>query len=233
MSTWWYAKGGERFGPIEEAELRAKLVSAEIQPTDLVWREGMDNWQSAMEAFPATPEENSQSPQSPTPGQSGQASQMAAPQEPAQAQSSSPLSSSPLSSASGGESKALALGLKDYGDILCWGIAIIIIPCLGFFGYIALMVLFILEFIEVKKAVEEGKLAESQYSRVHPALLGLGLFCCSIIFYPLFMHWRNESGYFKPQPNAVWFAIVIIVVSIGIGALMNLAQYALEAAGQY
>jgi len=46
------------------------------------------------------------------------------------------------------------------------------------------------------------------------------------------MHWRNESGYFKPQPHAVWFAIVIIVVSIGIGAMMNLAQYALQAVGQ-
>jgi cobalamin biosynthesis protein CobD/CbiB len=92
-----------------------------------------------------------------------------------------------------------------------------------------------LEFIEVKKAVEEGKLPESQYSRVHPALLGLGLFCCSIIFYPLFMHWRNESKYFKPQPHAVWFAIVILVVSIGISMLLNLGQAVIQAAesGQY
>jgi hypothetical protein len=54
---WWYAKEGERFGPIDESELRSKLVSAEVQPTDLVWQEGMDDWKPAMEVFPATPDE--------------------------------------------------------------------------------------------------------------------------------------------------------------------------------
>jgi hypothetical protein len=186
MSMWWYAKEGERFGPIDESELRSKLVSAEVQPTDLVWQEGMDDWKPAMEVFPATPDE---APQSEAPS--------GAPGPEPSTAAAVPASAPEASTVSNEESKALSLGLKDYGDLLCWGIAIILIPCLGFFGYVALIVFFILEFIEVKKAVEEGKLPESQYSRVHPALLGLGLFCCSIIFYPLFMHWRQRVQVFQ------------------------------------
>lgn len=56
MAQWWYAKSGERFGPVEEADLRAKLISVEVQPTDLVWTEGMADWKPAMEVFPAEPE---------------------------------------------------------------------------------------------------------------------------------------------------------------------------------
>lgn len=94
------------------------------------------------------------------------------------------------------------------------------------------MVLFLLEFLELKKLVDAGKVEVSQYSKVHPALLLLGLFCCSIIFYPLFMHWRNQTGIFKPQPHAVWFAIVIMVVSIGVSVLLNGAGAFAEAMNQ-
>jgi hypothetical protein len=116
--------------------------------------------------------------------------------------------------------------LPDYGDILCWGIAGVIIPCLGLVVIIALMVLLILELIAVRKAVEEGRLSKSSYSEIHPALMGLGIFCCSIIFYPLFMHMRNQTKLFKPQPHAVWFSIVILVISVIIGLITQFASYA-------
>ena len=41
---WYYAKDGLQIGPVEEAELLAKLASGEVAPTDLVWHEGMSVW---------------------------------------------------------------------------------------------------------------------------------------------------------------------------------------------
>lgn len=41
---WYYSKGGVQFGPVPEADLRAKLVTGEVEMGDLVWREGMKDW---------------------------------------------------------------------------------------------------------------------------------------------------------------------------------------------
>jgi len=87
MAQWWYAMSGERFGPVEEADLRAKLISVEVQPTDLVWTEGMADWKPAMEVFPAGPEAV------PAPMEGGGA--MPGPEGPAQAV---PMASSPSGS---------------------------------------------------------------------------------------------------------------------------------------
>jgi len=38
------------------------------------------------------------------------------------------------------------------------------------------------------------------------------------------MHWRNESGLFKPQPHAVWFSIVIMVVNLCISIGFQVLQ---------
>jgi len=39
---------------------------------------------------------------------------------------------------------------------------------------------------------------------------------------------RNRAGYFKPQPYAVWVAIVAVVLSIGINVALNLGTAALQ-----
>jgi len=44
---WYYSKNGTQLGPVEEDELRAKLASGEIFAADLVWRDGMPDWQAA------------------------------------------------------------------------------------------------------------------------------------------------------------------------------------------
>ena len=83
-----------------------------------------------------------------------------------------------------------------------------------------------------RKAIAAGKLQETDYSKVHPALFILGLVCCGALCYPLFMHLRNRAGYFKPQPYAVWVAIVAMVFCIGINIAINLGTAALQHAPQ-
>jgi hypothetical protein len=41
---WFYAKGGSQQGPVDADELRAKVATGEVAPSDLVWREGMRDW---------------------------------------------------------------------------------------------------------------------------------------------------------------------------------------------
>jgi len=42
---WYYSKNGIQLGPVEQGELTAKLAAGEIGPGDMVWREGMADWQ--------------------------------------------------------------------------------------------------------------------------------------------------------------------------------------------
>ena len=111
---------------------------------------------------------------------------------------------------------------------MCWGILGILIPCAGLAVYIALIVLHFLEFSAARKAVAEGRLTTSDYTKLHPALFLLGLICCGAICYPLFMHFRNRAGYFKPQPRAVWIAIVAVLLSVGINIAINLGTATLQ-----
>ncbi len=46
---WYYAKGDQRFGPLEETELRRLIAAGSVQRTDLVWREGLPDWRQAGE----------------------------------------------------------------------------------------------------------------------------------------------------------------------------------------
>ena len=53
---WYYASGGKQMEPVTAAELRQLAGSGFLQPTDLIWKEGMANWvkASAMKnLFPA------------------------------------------------------------------------------------------------------------------------------------------------------------------------------------
>lgn len=42
---WFYIKNGEQVGPFSQEELLNKKNSGEVAPTDMVWREGMAEWQ--------------------------------------------------------------------------------------------------------------------------------------------------------------------------------------------
>jgi len=42
---WYYSENGNQAGPISEEELRGKIVSGAVKPEDLVWHDGMSDWQ--------------------------------------------------------------------------------------------------------------------------------------------------------------------------------------------
>jgi len=126
-----------------------------------------------------------------------------------------------------------SLGLPDYGDILCWGILAVMIPCLGLVAMVTLIVLHFLEHSAVRKAVASGSVPESDYSKIHPALFLLGMICCGILFYPLLMHWRNKSNLFKKQPYAVIVAIVAAVLTIGVSVVLNLGNVLIQSAANH
>jgi hypothetical protein len=56
---WYYAKNGQQMGPVSTEVLTQLATSGQVQPTDLVWREGMPNWAPARTVraiFPEPPQ---------------------------------------------------------------------------------------------------------------------------------------------------------------------------------
>jgi len=47
VSQWYYTRNGERQGPVERSTLDMLVQSSELKPEDLVWTEGMGNWEPA------------------------------------------------------------------------------------------------------------------------------------------------------------------------------------------
>jgi TM2 domain-containing membrane protein YozV len=45
---WYYAHRGQQYGPISEQQLKDLLAARQLSPYDLVWREGMQDWQTAI-----------------------------------------------------------------------------------------------------------------------------------------------------------------------------------------
>jgi hypothetical protein len=45
--NWYYTMGGQQQGPVPLDHLKHWLSNGQLQPTELVWREGMANWLSA------------------------------------------------------------------------------------------------------------------------------------------------------------------------------------------
>jgi uncharacterized RDD family membrane protein YckC len=45
-ANWYYADEDRRMGPIPESELESLVLAGVIEPTTLVWREGMAQWQA-------------------------------------------------------------------------------------------------------------------------------------------------------------------------------------------
>ncbi|HLL88961.1 MAG TPA: GYF domain-containing protein [Tepidisphaeraceae bacterium] len=45
--AWYYAQGGHQLGPVPLERLRGMLAAGEVRPDDLVWADGMADWQPA------------------------------------------------------------------------------------------------------------------------------------------------------------------------------------------
>jgi len=57
-AIWYYAQGDDEHGPITAGKLKSLADSGKLNPDDLVWREGMDDWKPAREVarlFPNAP----------------------------------------------------------------------------------------------------------------------------------------------------------------------------------
>lgn len=50
MTQWFYAKGDQKCGPIDTTELKRLAASGELNPTDLIWKEGFSDWIPALKA---------------------------------------------------------------------------------------------------------------------------------------------------------------------------------------
>ncbi len=45
---WYYARNDEQFGPVSASELKQLADAGRLSPDDLLWREGMDAWTTAV-----------------------------------------------------------------------------------------------------------------------------------------------------------------------------------------
>ena len=46
-AEWFYSNGSDRLGPVTASELRELALQGQLQPTSLIWKEGMGNWAPA------------------------------------------------------------------------------------------------------------------------------------------------------------------------------------------
>jgi len=51
MKQWYYAKGGQKFGPFQKSHVLELYQKGEIAPNDLVWEEGTAEWVAAEKAL--------------------------------------------------------------------------------------------------------------------------------------------------------------------------------------
>jgi hypothetical protein len=47
MAQWYYTVNGQQAGPVDDAQMSAMIQNGQVQPTDLIWREGMASWSEA------------------------------------------------------------------------------------------------------------------------------------------------------------------------------------------
>jgi len=48
-AVWYYAQGDEENGPVTAVQLKALAEQGKLRPSDLVWKEGMEDWKPANE----------------------------------------------------------------------------------------------------------------------------------------------------------------------------------------
>ena len=56
---WYWMQGGQKQGPVETADLRDLAHTGQLQPTDMIWREGLPNWVRAAQAKGLFPDQAS------------------------------------------------------------------------------------------------------------------------------------------------------------------------------
>ena len=49
MKQIFLSRNGNQFGPFSEEQIKEKLISGEVQPTDQAWHEGLDGWRPVSE----------------------------------------------------------------------------------------------------------------------------------------------------------------------------------------
>lgn len=69
---WYYSKRGQRVGPVSEAQLNQLVASGQIQPPDLVWKQGMAQWVQVRHAFPPPAQDRNVPPPIPEPPRAAQ-----------------------------------------------------------------------------------------------------------------------------------------------------------------
>ena len=47
MANWYYGKNGQQCGPVDTDALKHLAETGQLQPADLIWREGRQNWAPA------------------------------------------------------------------------------------------------------------------------------------------------------------------------------------------
>jgi hypothetical protein len=50
---WYYAKGGQKVGPVSEADLKALIQSGQLSANDMVWKQGTAGWMPVSKLFPS------------------------------------------------------------------------------------------------------------------------------------------------------------------------------------
>ena len=53
--AWYIGRDGKQFGPISDGDFRRAWEAGQLQPTDLVWREGFAEWLAVSSLAPPTP----------------------------------------------------------------------------------------------------------------------------------------------------------------------------------
>jgi hypothetical protein len=94
-SIWYYAIEDEEKGPVTAAQLKALAASAQLNPDDLVWREGLEDWKPARDVsglFTGAAAKTTTRPAEPTPPP---AAEPAKPQEHAAAPQAQPVEPPP------------------------------------------------------------------------------------------------------------------------------------------
>ena len=125
---WFYTRGGQQAGPVSLDQLRQMAASGQITPADLVWREGMANWQP-MSSMP----ELGGAPAAPAPPAAPYGQPYGAPGAPYGAPT--PFPGAPQQSYNGTAVTGLVLSIL--GVTICCGLGVILGPIGAILGFVA------------------------------------------------------------------------------------------------
>lgn len=76
---WYYSQNGQKHGPISSAELKQLAAAGKLQPTDLIWKEGMAKWAAARSVKGLFPAEAPSTPAAPAAATASKAAPGSAP----------------------------------------------------------------------------------------------------------------------------------------------------------